>query len=108
MQSTVEERKKATAKALTEANSLFDQQLWEQAQARYLQLVYAVEVKDTSLVNFRLQKIEEQVQAIAEKKYKNAMALGITYGTAGKYAEAEQAFTEALAYKPSDEQALKI
>jgi tetratricopeptide (TPR) repeat protein len=81
--------------------------LWEKAQARYQQLVYAVDGKDTGLLYGRLREINNQLQAIAAKKYKDAIALGVAYGTAGKFAEAEQAFTEALVYKPGDEQALK-
>jgi tetratricopeptide (TPR) repeat protein len=61
-----------------------------------------VEVKDTNLVHSRLQKIQEQLQAIAEKKYKDAMDLGMANSNSGKFREAKQAYTEALKYKPRD------
>ena len=111
----VEEKNRQAAAALGTANRLYDrakndlynQPLWEQVEATYLKLESIVENKDESVVKLKLDEVRKQKKVIHNKKHSDAMAAGQSYFAAKRYAEAKEAYSKALEYKPDDALALK-
>ncbi|MEJ7736644.1 MAG: hypothetical protein WKF97_04385 [Chitinophagaceae bacterium] len=111
----VVEKRKDVSKALNATNSLYDhartdisnQALWEEVEAKYLQLVNVVDPKDAGVVKSRLEESRKQVQGIKEKRYDEAIKEGQNYHSLKKYGEAKKAYLKTLEDKPGDVQALK-
>ena len=111
----VDERKKEVFKVFNMANSLYDraknsvsnQALWEEVEAKYQQLVIVVESKDAGIVKSRIEESRKQVQGIKETMYGEAIKEGQNHYTLKKFGEANKAFIKAKAYKPGDVQVSK-
>lgn len=103
------------SKALTATNNLYDQArnntsnqaLWEEVEAKYLQLVNVIDAKEAGIVKSRLEESRKQVLVIKEKRYGEAIKEGQNYYSLKKYGEASIAYLKALADKPGDVQVLK-
>jgi tetratricopeptide (TPR) repeat protein len=102
----VKEKTIEVAKALSEADHLYNQQSWKEAQVKYRQLLNVGDNVVATHVKSRLIDINKRKQEITEKDYTIAINIANSYFSSKKYEEARQAYLKVLTFRPSDTVAL--